>query len=118
MGRTQDSQLRYRIASDDRRPFPHVPGGDDAAQDVRIGAGEVFDGSAVVHGKDQDPNRRAGVGARPCEEQFAAVHRRPRMSEMLRAMRRPPFEVVGHVLVEEEEMLHVAAMIVPKTGRA
>ena len=113
-----NSQLRYRIASDDRRPFPHVPGGDDAAQDVRIGAGEVFDGPAIVHDKDQDPDRGSGVGARPREEQLAAVGGGPSMSEVGRAMRRPPLEVVGNVVVEEEEMLHVAAMIVPKTGRA
>ena len=86
--------------------------------DVRIGAGEVLDGPAIVHGKDQDPDRGAGVGARPREEQLAAVGGRPGMSEVGRAMRPPPLEVVGHVVVEEQEVLHVAAMIVLKTGRA
>jgi hypothetical protein len=38
------------------------------------------------------------------------------MSEMIRAMRRPPLEIVGHVVVEEQEVLHVDRMIVLKTG--
>lgn len=63
--------------------------------DVRIGAGEVFDGPAMVHGKDQDPDRGAGVGARAREEQLAAVGGGPGMSEVGRAMRRPPLQIVG-----------------------
>ncbi len=79
--------------------------GDEAVLHVRIARDESFDRRRV--GGTPDEGRAVGglgVGAR--EDELAAGVRFARETEVLVAVLPAPLEVVGGVVVEEEEMLH------------
>ena len=82
-----------REIADDGGPLADVPAGDEAARDIRVGAGEILRDPGVIAGEHQDrPVDR--IGKRPADEQLAPFDCRPGVFKMRGAELRAAFENV------------------------